>query len=133
MRIDKLTTKLQSALADAQSLALGKEHNFIEPAHLLLALIDQKGGSVRPLLSQTGFNLGELRTQLEKVVNDFPQVPDNEGEIAVSSALVKLLNQSDKLVQQKGDAFVSSEIILLVAMKEKGHIGKILNGIRLSA
>ena len=92
MRIDKLTTKLQSALADAQSLALGKEHNFIEPAHLLLALIDQKGGSVRPLLSQTGFNLGELRTQLEKVVNDFPQVPDNEGEIAVSSALGKLLN-----------------------------------------
>tara|TARA_B100001765_G_scaffold39570_2_gene22330 strand:- start:3256 stop:5877 length:2622 start_codon:yes stop_codon:yes gene_type:complete len=133
MRIDKLTTKLQSALADAQSLALGKEHNFIEPAHLLLALIDQKGGSVRPLLSQTGFNLGELRTQLEKVVNDFPQVPDNEGEIAVSSALGKLLNQADKLVQQKGDAFVSSEIILLVAMKDKGHIGKILNGFGVSA
>ena len=133
MRIDKLTTKLQSALADAQSLALGKEHNLIEPAHLLLTLVDQKGGSVRSLLSQTGFNLGELRSQLEKVVNDFPQVPDNEGEIAVSSALGKLLNHADKLVQQKGDAFVSSEIILLVAMKDKGHIGKILNGFGVSA
>ena len=70
MRIDKLTSKLQSALADAQSLALGKEHASIEPAHLLMALIDQNRGSAFTLLSQTGFNVGELRSQLQKVVND---------------------------------------------------------------
>ncbi|MDP6416547.1 MAG: Clp protease N-terminal domain-containing protein, partial [Gammaproteobacteria bacterium] len=87
MQIDKLTSKLQAALADAQSLALGKEHNLIEPAHLLLTLIDQKGGSVRPLLSQTGFNIGSLREQLQQAVDDLPQVPDNEGEIAVSPDL----------------------------------------------
>ncbi|MDA1369469.1 MAG: ATP-dependent chaperone ClpB [Proteobacteria bacterium] len=133
MRIDKLTSKLQSALADAQSLALGKEHNLIEPAHLLLTLIDQKGGSVRPLLSQTGFNITELRSQLQQLVDDLPHVPDNEGEIAVSPDLGKLLNQADKLAQQKGDAFISSETILLVAMKDKGSVGKILNAFGVSA
>ncbi|HJN94914.1 MAG TPA: ATP-dependent chaperone ClpB [Gammaproteobacteria bacterium] len=133
MQIDKLTSKLQSALADAQSLALGKEHNLIQPAHLLLALLDQKGGSVRPLLSQTGFNLSELRKQLQQLVDDLPQVPDNEGEIAVSPELGKLLNQADKLAQQKGDAFISSETILLVAMKDAGPVGKILNGFGVSA
>ncbi len=133
MQIDKLTSKLQSALADAQSLALGKEHNLIQPAHLLLALLDQKGGSVRPLLSQTGFNLSELRKQLQQLVDDLQQVPDNEGEIAVSPELGKLLNQADKLAQQKGDAFISSETILLVAMKDAGPVGKILNGFGVSA
>ncbi|MDP6535746.1 MAG: ATP-dependent chaperone ClpB [Gammaproteobacteria bacterium] len=133
MRIDKLTSKLQSALADAQSLALGKEHNLIEPAHLLLALLEQKGGSVRPLLSQTGFNIGELRKQLQQLVDDLPQVPDNEGEITVSPALGKLLNQADKLAQQKGDTFISSETILLVAMKDTGPVGKLLNGFGVSA
>ena len=133
MRIDKLTSKLQTALADAQSLALGKEHNLIEPAHLLLTLIDQKGGSVRPLLSQTGFNITELRAQLQRLVDDLPHVPDNEGEISVSPDLGKLLNQADKLAQQKGDAFISSETILLVAMKDKGSVGKILNSFGVSA
>ncbi|MDP6653209.1 MAG: ATP-dependent chaperone ClpB [Gammaproteobacteria bacterium] len=133
MQIDKLTSKLQAALADAQSLALGKEHNLIEPAHLLLTLIDQKGGSVRPLLSQTGFNIGSLREQLQQAVDDLPQVPDNEGEIAVSPDLGKLLNQADKLAQQKGDSFISSETVLLVAMKNKGPVGKILNSFGVSA
>ena len=133
MQIDKLTSKLQSALADAQSLALGKDHNLIEPAHLLLTLIDQKGGSVRPLLSQTGFNITELRSQLQQLVDDLPHVPDNEGEIAVSPHLGKLLNQADKLAQQKGDSFISSETILLVAMKDKGGVGKILNAFGVSA
>ena len=133
MRIDKLTSKLQSALADAQSLALGKEHASIEPAHLLMALIDQNGGSVFTLLSQTGFNVGELRSQLQKVVNDFPQLSDNQGEISASPDLGKLLNQADKLAQQKGDSFISSETILLVAMGDKGVIGKILNGFGVSS
>ena len=133
MRIDKLTSKLQSALADAQSLALGKEHASIEPAHLLMALIDQNRGSALTLLSQTGFNVGELRSQLQKVVNDLPQLPDNEGEISVSPGLGKLLNQADKLTQQKGDSFISSETILLVAMGDKGVVGKILNGFGVSS
>ena len=133
MRIDKLTSKLQSALADAQSLALGKEHASIEPAHLLMALINQNGGSAFTLLSQVGFNVGELRSQLQKVVNDLPQLPDNEGEISVSPGLGKLLNQADKLAQQKGDSFISSETILLVAMGDKGVVGKILNGFGVSS
>ena len=133
MRIDKLTSKLQSALADAQSLALGKDNNFIEPAHLMLALLDQKGGSVRPLLSQTGFNIGELHEQLIQAVQNLPQVSNHEGEISVSPDLAKLLNQADKLAQQKGDSFISSETILLVAMNDKGAVGKILNSFGVSA
>ncbi|MDD9896119.1 MAG: ATP-dependent chaperone ClpB [Gammaproteobacteria bacterium] len=133
MRIDKLTSKLQSALADAQSMALGKDHNLIEPAHLMLALIDQKGGSVRPLLSQTGFNVAQLHEQLVQAVDDLPQVANSEGEISVSPDLGKLLNQADKLAQQKGDSFISSETILLVAMNDKGAVGKILNNFSVSA
>jgi ATP-dependent Clp protease ATP-binding subunit ClpB len=127
MRIDKLTSRLQSALADAQSLALGKENNFIEPAHLLLSLIDQKGGSVKPLLAQVGFKLNDLRLQVQELVDQLPQVPDNGGEIAVSQDLSRLLNQADKLAQQKGDSFISSETVLLVAMKDRGAVGKLLN------
>ena len=133
MRIDKLTSKLQSALADAQSMALVKEHNLIDSAHLMLALIDQKGGSVRPLLSQTGFNVAELHRRLTKAVDDLPQVPDNEGEISVSPDLAIILNQADKVALQNGDSFISSETILLVAMNNKGAVGKILNGFGVSS
>ena len=132
MRIDKLTSKLQSALADAQSLALGKDNNQIEPCHLMLALIDQKGGSVTPLLSQTGFDLVELRNQLQGLVDQLPEVTNSEGEISVSPDLAKLLNQADKLAQEKGDSFISSETILLVAMKDKGELGKVLNSFGVS-
>lgn len=132
MRFDKLTSKLQSALADAQSLALGKDHNLIEPVHLILALLDQKGGSVRPLLSQTGFNITELRSQLQNAVDDLPHMPNHEGEISVSPELGKLFNQADKLAQQKNDAFISSETMLLVAMNDKGPAGKILNSFGVS-
>ncbi|PDH32642.1 MAG: ATP-dependent chaperone ClpB [OM182 bacterium MED-G28] len=132
MRIDKLTSKLQLALADAQSLALGKDNNFIEPAHLILAMLDQKGGSVRPLLSQIGFNVPELHEQLEQDVRDLPQVVNHEGEIAISSDLARLLNQADKLAQQKGDSFISSETMFFVAMKDKGSIGKRLSSLGVS-
>ncbi len=132
MRIDKLTSKLQSALADAQSMALGKEHNLVGSMHLMLALIDQKGGSVRPLLSQTGFNVAELREQLTKAIDDLPRIPDNEGEISLSPDLALILNGADKLAQQKGDSFISSETILLVAMNDKGSVGKILSGFGVS-
>ena len=84
MRMEKLTSKLQSALADAQSIALGKENNMIAPAHLLYALVEQRDGSVRPLLSQTGFNLNQLQTGLSRLIDDLPRVADNGGEVGVS-------------------------------------------------
>ncbi len=133
MRIDKFTSKLQSALADAQSMALGKDNNYIEPSHLLLALIEQKGGSVRPLLSQTGFDVTELRNKLQDLVDDLPKLKDSSGEISISGELAKMLNQADKISQQKGDSFVSSETILLVAMKDSGSVGKLLNSFGVSA
>ena len=133
MRLDKLTSKLQSALSDAQSLALGKDNNQIDPVHLLLALIDQKAGSVRPLLGQIGFNVAELRNQLLRELENLPKISDNQGEISVTPELGKLLNQADKLAQDKGDSFISSETILLVAMNDKGKIGKILNNFGVSS
>ena len=133
MRLDKLTSKLQTALADAQSLALGKDHNLIRPEHLMLVLIDQKGGTVRPLLSQTGFPVSQLRQTLQKSVSDLPVVPDHDGEITASPELGKLLNQADKLAQQKLDAYVSSETVLLAAIQGKDGLGKILNGFGVSA
>ena len=133
MRLDKLTSKLQTALADAQSLALGKDHNHIMPEHLMLVLIDQKGGTVRPLLSQTGFPVSQLRQTLQKSVSDLPVVPDHDGEITASPDLGKLLNQADKLAQQKRDAYISSETVLLAAIQGKDRLGKILNGFGVSA
>ncbi len=127
MRIDKLTSKLQSALADAQSMALGGDNNFIEPCHLLLTLLDQKGGSVRPMLSQTGFDIADLRAKLQTLVDDLPKLQECTGDISVSNDLAKMLNQADKIAQQKGDSFVSSETILLVAMKDSASVGKLLN------
>ena len=132
MRIDKMTNKLQSAFADAQSLALGQENSQIDPLHLLLSLIEQTGGSVRPLLAQTGFNISELQSQLTKAIEQLPTVADNQGEVSVSPELAKLFNKADKLSQKDGDAFVSSETILLVAMDDMGTLGKILNGFGVS-
>jgi ATP-dependent Clp protease ATP-binding subunit ClpB len=91
MRIDKLTSKLQSALADAQSMSLGGDNNFIEPSHLLLSLMDQKGGSLLPLMSQTGFDITDLRAKLQALVDDLPKLRDSTGEISVSSDLAKIV------------------------------------------
>ena len=132
MRLDKLTSKLQSALSDAQSLALGKDNNQVDSVHLLLALIDQKAGSVRPLLGQIGFNVAELRNQLLAALDDLPKISDHQGEISISPELGKLLNQADKLAQDRGDSFISSETVLLVAMNGKSHVGKILNNFDVS-
>ncbi|MDB3992437.1 ATP-dependent chaperone ClpB [Gammaproteobacteria bacterium] len=127
MRLDKLTNKLQSAFSDAQSLALGRDNNQIDSTHLLLALIDQKSGSVRPLLGQVGFDLVELRNQLLDSLDDLPKLSNHQGEILISPELGKLLNQADKLSQDRGDSFISSEAFLLVAMKGKSQVSKILN------
>jgi ATP-dependent Clp protease ATP-binding subunit ClpB len=132
MRMDKLTSKLQQALSDAQSLAVGKDHNFIEPTHLLSILVDQKGGSIRPLLMQTGFDIPALRNGLQKLINDLPVVQNNGGDIQLSPDLGKMLNVADKLSQQGGDQFISSEHIFLAAMDDKGELGKLLNSFSVS-
>ena len=127
MRMEQMTSKLQSALADAQSLALGNDNNFIEPVHLILALLDQKSGSVRPLLSQTGFNISQLKTGLQAVFNRLPKVEGTGGDVAMSNELGRLLNQADKISQKNGDKFISSESVIVAAMSDKGELGKLLN------
>ena len=127
MRIEQMTSKLQSALADAQSLALGNDNNFIDPVHLILALLDQKSGSVRPLLSQTGFNINQLKTGLQTIFNRLPKVEGTGGDVAMSNELGRLLNQADKISQKNGDKFISSESVIVAAMSDKGELGKLLN------
>jgi ATP-dependent Clp protease ATP-binding subunit ClpB len=132
MRMDQLTSKLQAALADAQSMALGQDNNFIEPVHLMQALIDQKSGSLRPLLSQTGFNLQALRAGLQDILQRLPKVEGTGGDVAMSNELGRLLNQADKISQKNGDKFISSEAVLLAAMEDKGELGKLLNSFGIS-
>ena len=126
MRMDKLTNQLQTALADAQSLALGKDHNFIEPLHLLSALLDQKGGSTRPLLQKTGANVAGLVTGLKSALEALPQVSGTGGEVHLSGELGKILNVADKLAQQGGDAYISSELVLLAMLESKTRVGELL-------
>jgi ATP-dependent Clp protease ATP-binding subunit ClpB len=126
MRMDKLTSKFQMALADAQSLAVGRDHQFIEPVHLLLALLDQEGGSVRPLLAQAGVNVAQLRTRLGEQLDRVPRVEGTAGDVMVSNPLSRLLNVTDKLAQQRGDRFISSELFILAASEEKGELGQVL-------
>ncbi len=126
MRLDKFTTQLQGALADAQSLAVGKNHNFIEPSHLLLAMLDQQGGSVKPLLSQAGCNVGQLRESLEQQVNGFAQVQGHQGDVAMSNDLARLFNIADRMAQQRNDQYLSSELVVLAAFEAKGPIGSMM-------
>ncbi len=126
MRMDKLTSKFQMAMADAQSLALGRDSQFIEPAHLMLALLDQQGGSVRPLLDKADVNVNRLRSQLGQAIDGLAKVEGTGGEVHFSNDLSKLLNVTDKLAQKRGDQFVSSELFVLAALDDKGELGRIL-------
>ena len=132
MRMDKLTNKLQLALADAQSLAVGKDHNQIAPVHLILSLLNQKGGSIRPLLMQTGFDIKKVQEGLLVILENLPVVSDSDGDVNLSPELAKLLNIADKVSQQSGDQFISSESVLLAAMQDKGELGKLLNSFSVS-
>jgi len=133
MRMDKMTSKLQQALSEAQSLAVGKDHNYIEPVHLLSVLLEQKGGSIRPLLTQTGFDLVALRKALDKLLADLPVVGSHDGQVSVSPELARLLNLADKIAQKNQDQYLSSESVLLAAMQDKGPLGKLLNSFSVSA
>jgi ATP-dependent Clp protease ATP-binding subunit ClpB len=126
MRMDKLTSRFQQALADAQSLAVGRDHNFIEPAHLLLALLDQQGGGTRPLLGQAGINVPVLRERLTEALERMPKVTGQAGQLSVGNDLSRLLNVTDKLAQQRGDAFIASELFVLAALDDSGDAGKAL-------
>ncbi|WP_426152644.1 ATP-dependent chaperone ClpB [Pseudomonas sp. DC3000-4b1] len=126
MRIDRLTSKLQLALSDSQSLAVGLDHPAIEPAHLLQALIDQQGGSIKPLLMQVGFDVASLRKELTKELDRLPKIQNPTGDVNMSPDMARLLNQADRLAQQKGDQFISSELVLLAAMDENTKVGKLL-------
>ncbi len=128
MRIDRLTSKLQLALSDAQSLAVGLDHPAIEPAHLMQALLEQQGGSIKPLLMQTGFDINSLRKELSKELDHLPKIQNPTGDVNMSQDLARLLNQADRLAQQKGDQFISSELVLLAAMDENSKLGKLLLG-----
>ncbi|UTL80619.1 ATP-dependent chaperone ClpB [Pseudomonas putida] len=126
MRIDRLTSKLQLAISDAQSLAVGMDHPAIEPLHLLQALIEQQGGSIKPLLMQVGFDINNLRQTLVKELDQLPKIQNPTGDVNMSQDLARLLNQADRLAQQKGDQFISSELVLLAAMDENSKLGKLL-------
>ena len=112
MRMDKLTSKFQMALADAQSLALGQDNQFIEPVHLLVALLDQEGGSIRHLLTRAGVNVNGLRSQLGERLDGMPKVSGAAGEVNLSNDTIKLLNIMDKLAQDRGDAYIASELFV---------------------
>lgn len=126
MRMDKLTSKFQTALADAQSLALGRDHQFIEPVHVMKALLDQEGGTVRPLLQRANINDANLRNQLETAINRLPQVEGAGGEVHISNELNRILNLTDKLAQKRKDQYISSELFLLAAAEDSGPLGDIL-------
>ena len=126
MRMDKFTARFQAGLADAQSLAVGRDHATLEPAHLMLALLDQQGGTVRPLLDKTGVALPTLRSRLGATLDRLPKVEGTPGEISLSNDLNRLLNVTDKLAQQRGDQFISSELFLLAACEDRGELGRAL-------
>jgi len=127
MRMDKLTSKFQLALQDAQSLALRHDHQQMEPVHVMVALLDQEGGSVRGLLGKAGVNINALRSQLGEQVENLPVVTGGDaGEVHVSSDLNRLLNVTDKLAQKRNDQYISSEIFMLAGTEDKGKLGQVL-------
>ncbi len=126
MRLDKLTSKFQQALADAQSLALGKDQQFIEPLHVMLTLLDQESGSVKPLLIQNSVNTNSLRIDIVQEIDRLATVSGSGGDVQLSSELSRLLNLTDKLAQKRQDKFISSELFLLAACEIKGNLQSIL-------
>ena len=127
MRMDKLTTKFQQALGEAQSLAVGRDHQFIEGIHLMAALMDQEGGTIRHLLQEAGVQTNALRSRLGEALDHLPTVEGSSGEVHVSNDLSKLLNVTDKLAQKRQDSYISSELFVLAAAQEdKGKLGELL-------
>lgn len=126
MRMDKLTSNFQMALADAQSLALGRDHQFIEPLHVLLALLDQNNSTVQALLTRVGANLGQLRGALNNALDRLPQIQGVGGDVQISQNLARVLNLTDKLAQKRQDQYISSELFVLALIEAKGEAAQLL-------
>ena len=125
--MDKLTSRLQLALADAQSMAVGRDNQFIAPVHLMAALLEQDRGSIGGLLTKAGVNMNQLRVGLGNALDRLPQVRgDAEGDVHLSNELTRLLNIADKLAQQRGDAYIASELFVLAACRDRGDLGRAL-------
>src|SRR3990167_2791272 len=131
MRMDKFTNLFQMALADAQSLALGHDNQVIEPEHVMLAMLQQDGGSTAAILEQSGANRSQLIHELEKVIKHFPQVEGAPGQVHVSNSLAQLLNRCDQLAQKNKDEFISSELFLLAVMETKSILQEVLKKSRM--
>jgi len=126
MRTDKLTTRFQAALSDAQSLAVGRDNQFIEAVHVLLALLEQDASTVNQVLASTGVRVDVLKTKLAESLDRLPQVQGHEGDVQLSNDLIRLLNQTDKLAQQRNDQFISSELFLLALVGAKSTVSEVL-------
>lgn len=126
MRLDKFTSKFQEAIADAQSLALGRDQQFIEPVHIMFALLNQEGGTVRELLNKLAINFNELRSKVSQVIERLPRVEGDAANLQLASSTAHLLQQCDKLAQKRKDQFISSELFVLAAADDKSELGRIL-------
>lgn len=131
MRLDKFTSKFQLAISDAQSIALGRDNQYIEPVHLMSALLNQQGGSVRPLFDQTKVNLNSLRSALAEAIDKLPKIQGFGGDVQLGRDTVKLLNISDKIAQQRKDDYITSEVFVLAALEDTGKLGTILKQLNL--
>ncbi|MFT6329932.1 MAG: ATP-dependent Clp protease ATP-binding subunit ClpB, partial [Bermanella sp.] len=125
MRLDRFTSKFQVAISDAQSLALGRDHQYIEPVHLMMALLNQQGGSVRPLFDQAKVNVNSLRSSLSEAIERLPQLQGIGGDVQIGKDTIKLLNLSDKIAQKRKDDYITSEIFVLASMEDTGYLGTI--------
>ena len=126
MRLDKLTSKFQMALGEAQSLAVGQDHQFIEPVHVMIALLDQQGGTIRGLLTKSGVNVNLLRSQLGETLDRLPRVEGAGGDVHISNDLSKLFNLTDKLAQKRDDQYISSELFVLAALDDKSPLRSVM-------
>ncbi|EEX95468.1 hypothetical protein VIOR3934_12715 [Vibrio orientalis CIP 102891 = ATCC 33934] len=126
MRLDRFTSKFQIAISDAQSLALGRDHQYIEPVHLMVALMDQNGSPIRPLLTMLNVDITHLRSKLSEILDRLPKVSGIGGDVQLSSAMGTMFNLCDKVAQKRQDSYISSEVFLLAALEDKGPLGSLL-------
>jgi len=126
MRLDRFTSKFQLAIAEAQSMALGRDHQFIEPIHLMFALLDQEGGSTKDLFSKIGINTNELRSKLSQALERLPKVEGADANVQLSAATINMLNLCDKYAQKRKDQYISSELFVLAACEDKSELGHLL-------
>ncbi|HHC6642552.1 TPA: ATP-dependent chaperone ClpB [Vibrio parahaemolyticus] len=132
MRLDRFTSKFQIAISDAQSLALGRDHQYIEPVHLMVALLDQNGSPIRPLLTMLDVDVTHLRSKLGEMLDRLPKVSGIGGDVQLSSSMGTLFNLCDKVAQKRQDSYISSEVFLLAALEDRGPLGQLLKEVGLT-